>query len=276
MLDDFLMRALLAGVGLAAVTGPLGCLVIWRRMAFFGDTLAHAALLGIALAILLDVSPLLGVPAVTVGTCVALLLAQRSRHLSSDTILAILAHSTLAFGLVLLTLTGNRTISLEGLLFGDILTVGHTDLWVIYMGGAVILTTIALQWRRLLAVTVSPEIAEAEGLAPQRAEWLFMILIAMVVSIALKLVGVLLITALLIMPAAGARNLASSPEGMAVMASITGIGSVVAGLSASAHFDTPSGPSIIVAAAFLLVLARVGSRLAKRRQEPDRVERGTP
>ncbi|MEK9896479.1 MAG: iron chelate uptake ABC transporter family permease subunit, partial [Burkholderiaceae bacterium] len=222
----------------------------------------------IALAILLDLSPLVGVPLVTFGTCVVLLVAQRSRQFSSDTILAILAHVTLALGLVILALTGGRTINIEGLLFGDILTVGQTDLWVIYIGGAGILTILIWQWRRLLAVTLSTEIAEAEGLAPQRAEWLFMILIAMVVSIALKLVGVLLITALLIIPAAAARHFSGSPEAMAVIASCLGIGAVIAGLFASAHFDTPSGPSIIVAAGLLLLVMRLASQLFSNQATP--------
>jgi zinc transport system permease protein len=139
MLDDFFNRALLAGIGLAIIVGPLGCLIIWRQMAFFGDTLAHAALLGIALAILADLSPMIGVPFVTLATCVALLAAKHSQRLSSDTILAILAHSTLALGLVLIAISDGRAVNLNGLLFGDILAVNTTDLMVIYGGGALIL-----------------------------------------------------------------------------------------------------------------------------------------
>jgi len=262
MLDDFFMRALLAGIGLAVVVGPLGCLIIWRQMAFFGDTLAHAALLGIAIALLADISPLLGVPVVTVATCVALLVAKKSQRLSSDTILAILAHSTLALGLVLIAVTGGRAVNINGLLFGDILAVSQTDLVVIYAGGAAILGVIFWQWRSLLAGIVSPEIAAAEGLSPQHAEWLFMILIALVVSIALKLVGVLLITALMIIPAASARRCGRSPEMMAVLASLFGIFGITGGLFASAHFDTPSGPSIILCSAAILgVVMLVPNRL---------------
>ena len=257
MLDDFFLRALLAGICLAVVAGPLGCLVVWRKMAFFGDTLAHAALLGIGFAILTDLSPLIGVPLVTLGTCVALLLAQRSAQLSNDTILAILAHATLACGLVLIALTGGRTVNLEALLFGDILTVSRTDVLVIFAGSATILGIIIWQWRRLLALTVSPDIAEAEGLAPRQAEWLFMILIAILVSIALKLVGVLLITALLIIPAAAARHMASSPESMARLAALCGVIAVAGGLYSSAGLDTPSGPSVIIVAAMLLVVVRL-------------------
>src|SRR6056300_999424 len=149
MFDDFFIRALFAGVGLAVIVGPLGCLIIWRQMAFFGDTLAHAALLGIALAVMADLSPMIGVPVVTVATCVALLVAKNSQRLSSDTILAILAHSTLAFGLVLIAISGSRAVNVNGLLFGDILAVSKIDLMIIYGGGALIMGTIFWQWRRL-------------------------------------------------------------------------------------------------------------------------------
>lgn len=257
MLDDFFNRALLAGIGLAIIVGPLGCLIIWRQMAFFGDTLAHAALLGIALAILADLSPMIGVPFVTLATCVALLAAKHSQRLSSDTILAILAHSTLALGLVLIAISDGRAVNLNGLLFGDILAVNTTDLMVIYGGGALILGVILWQWRRLLAAIVSPEIAEAEGLSPQRAEWLFMVLIALVVSIALKLVGVLLITALMIIPAAAARRCGGSPEAMAILASCFGVFGSVGGLFGSAYFDTPSGPSIILCSAMILAVIMI-------------------
>jgi len=257
MLDDFFTRALFAGIGLSVIVGPLGCLIIWRQMAFFGDTLAHAALLGIALAVMADLSPMIGVPVVTVATCVALLVAKNSQRLSSDTILAILAHSTLAFGLVLIAISGSRAVNVNGLLFGDILAVSKIDLMIIYGGGALIMGTIFWQWRRLLAAIVSPEIAEAEGSSPQRAEWLFMILIAFVVSISLKLVGVLLITALMIIPAAAARRFGGSPELMAVMASVFGVIGSVGGLYGSAYFDTPSGPSIILASALILAIVMI-------------------
>lgn len=257
MLDDFFNRALLAGIGLAIIVGPLGCLIIWRQMAFFGDTLAHAALLGIALAILADLSPMIGVPFVTLATCVALLAAKHSQRLSSDTILAILAHSTLALGLVLIAISDGRAVNLNGLLFGDILAVNTTDLMIIYGGGALVLGVILWQWRQLLAAIVSPEIAEAEGLSPQRAEWLFMVLIALVVSIALKLVGVLLITALMIIPAAAARRCGGSPEAMAILGSCFGVFGSVGGLFGSAYFDTPSGPSIILCSAMILAVIMI-------------------
>jgi zinc transport system permease protein len=257
MLTDFFSRALIAGVGLAAVTGPLGCFVVWRRMAYFGDTMAHSALLGVAISILLSVNMTLGVFAVATLVAGALLLLQRQNTLSTDALLGILSHSSLAVGLVLV-----------GFLFGDILAVSVEDIAVIYGGGIAILVILALNWRPLLAATVSPELAEAEGLRPEVSRILLMLLMASVIAIAMKLVGVMLITSLLIIPAATARRLSATPEIMAIVAAILGAVAVVAGLYGSLTWDTASGPSIVVAALmiFLISLAVPTARLFGRRQ----------
>lgn len=266
MLADFFTRALLGGIGVAAVAGPLGCFVLWRRMAYFGDTMAHAALLGVALALLLDVSLILGVFASSALIAVALLLMSRRQTLAADAVLGILSHSTLAIGIVLISLMYWVRVDLIGYLFGDILAVSRTDLAVIYGGAAIVLAGLALIWRPLLAGTVSDELAAAEGLRPAAAQAAFMILMAAVIAIALKIVGVVLITALLIVPAAAARRFASTPEKMAVLAALFGIGAVVLGLYGSLRFDTPSGPSIVVAALvlFVVTLLPIGGRQAGR------------
>lgn len=260
MLDDFFIRALLAGVGVAVVAGPLGCFIVWRRMAYFGDTMAHSALLGVALAILLDINIAFGVFAIASAAALSLVLLQRRVTLSADALLGILAHSTLAIGLVLVAFMVGLRIDLMGYLFGDILAVSALDIAVIYGGGAAILAGLALVWRPLLAATVNAELAAAEGVRPERARLVFMILMAAVIAIAMKIVGILLITSLLIIPAATARRFAAAPERMALIAAAFGAAAVVAGLFGSLEFDTPSGPSIVVAALilFLLSLLRVG------------------
>jgi zinc transport system permease protein len=254
MLDDFFTRALIAGIGIALIAGPLGCFIVWRRMAYFGDTMAHSALLGVALALLFDLP--LGLAVFLVAVVVSLLLValQRRGVLSSDAILGILSHSTLAVGLVLIALMTWIRVDLLGFLFGDILAVTRTDLAVIWAGGVMVLAGLAVLWRPLLASTVSEELAAAEGLDPERTRLFFMVLMALVIAIAMKIVGVLLITALLIIPAATARRFAASPEAMAMIAAATGAAAVTLGLFGSLEFDTPSGPSMVVAAlAFFLV-----------------------
>lgn len=257
MLDDFFTRAILAGVGVALTAGPLGCLIVWRRMAYFGDTMAHSALLGVALALLLEISLTAGVFIVAALVSAALILLQRRDALSTDSLLGILSHSTLALGLVAIAFMSWVRVDLMGFLFGDILAVSRTDLALVYGGGVVVVAVIAWLWRPLLAATVSVELAEAEGLKPERTRIVFMLLMAAVIAIAMKIVGILLITALLIVPAATARRFSATPEMMAVLASLVGAASVIAGLFGSFRFDTPSGPSIVVAALVLFLVSLV-------------------
>ncbi|GAA4525920.1 zinc ABC transporter permease subunit ZnuB [Chelativorans composti] len=257
MLDDFFTRAIIAGVGIALAAGPLGCFVVWRRMAYFGDTMAHSALLGVAFAFLFQINLVAGVFVVAGLASLVLILLQRQEALSTDALLGILSHSTLAIGLVMVAFMTNVRFDLMGFLFGDILAVSATDIALIWGGGAVVLGVLAYLWRPLLAATVNPDIAEAEGLRPERARILFMLLMAAVIAIAMKIVGIMLITSLLIIPAATARRLSATPEMMAAVASVAGAVAVVGGLTASLRFDTPSGPSIVVAALALFLLSLV-------------------
>jgi len=253
--ESFLLHALLGGVGLAVVAGPLGCFVVWRRMAYFGDSLAHSALMGVALGFLLSIDLTLGIA----GTCVVFALAivglQQQQRISTDTLLGILSHTALSIGLVALSLMGSFRVDLLGYLFGDILSVTKQDLIVIYGGGLIALIVLAAIWRDLLAVTVHEDLARAEGIAVFRARLVFTLLLAVVVAISMKVMGILLITSMLIIPAATARRFARTPESMAVYAAMTGILSVALGLTASLQWDTPSGPSVVVAAFSLFLLS---------------------
>ncbi|WP_075292661.1 zinc ABC transporter permease subunit ZnuB [Pararhizobium arenae] len=255
MFDDFFTRALVAGIGLAITVGPLGCFVIWRRMAYFGDTMAHSALLGVALSLLFDLNLMLAVFIVAAAVSLLLLLLQRRGALSTDALLGILSHSALSIGLVMVAFMTWVRIDLVGFLFGDILAVSEADIDLVWGGGILVLFAMVYLWRPLLASTVNAELAEAEGLQPERTKLYFMLLMALVIAIAMKIVGILLITSLLIIPAATARRFSSSPEIMAVMASVIGALAVTGGLFGSLHFDTPSGPSIVVAALCLFVVS---------------------
>lgn len=257
MLDDFFTRALVAGIGVALTVGPLGCFIVWRRMAYFGDTMAHSALLGVAFSLLFDLNLIVGVFTVAAAVSLALLLLERRQTLSTDSLLGILSHSTLALGLVIVAFMTWVRIDLNGFLFGDILAVSRTDILFIYGGGAAVLAVMAMIWRSLLATTVSVELAAAEGLQPERARFVFMLLMALVIAISMKVVGILLITSLLIIPAAAARRFAATPETMAVMASLAGAAAVTLGLFGSLQFDTPSGPSIVVAALLLFLVSQM-------------------
>ncbi|MGY5799862.1 zinc ABC transporter permease subunit ZnuB [Rhizobium sp. LEGMi12c] len=272
MFDDFFLRAVVAGVGLALTTGPLGCFIIWRRMAYFGDTISHSALLGVALSLLFQLNLTLSVFAVAALVSILLLFLQRRQALSADALLGILSHATLAIGLVIVAFMSWVRIDLIAFLFGDILAVSQSDIVVIWGGGILVLAAIAWLWRPLLASTVNPELAEAEGLRPERARLFFMLLMAVVIAIAMKIVGILLITALLIIPAATARRFAATPETMAIFASLLGAIAVVGGLFGSLRYDTPSGPSIVVAALVLFIISLLP--LVRRAGTPAAQQRG--
>jgi zinc transport system permease protein len=258
-MDDFILRALLAGVLVVLIAAPLGCVVVWRRLAYFGDTLSHAALLGTALGLLLHIEIWLGVFAMGVIISLLMVMLQRRDDVAADTLMGILAHAGLALGLVLLAVLRDQglRVDLMAYLFGDILAVNNQDL--IWMLAVTVLALIMLArlWQSLLAIAVHEELARSEGIAVERVRLMFMLLMVLVVAVAMKIVGVLLITALLIIPAATARRFARSPESMALIAIITGATAIVFGLLASLHWDTPAGPSIVSAA----VLLFFGSRL---------------
>lgn len=251
---ELLAPALLAGLAVALVAGPMGAFVVWRRMAFFGDTMANSALLGAALALALQVNLYLAVIATCLVVAVALVGLQRQRQIADDTLLGIVAHITLALGIIALSLQDSVQVDLFAYLFGDLLAVDWRDVVVLWAGAAVILALLAWRWRALLSITVNEDLARVEGVAVPATRLLLMLLLALLITGAIRTVGVLLITSLLVMPAAGARRLARTPEQMAGFASLIGLVSVMLGLTLSWHADTPVGPSIVVAAAVLFGL----------------------
>ncbi|MDO3388078.1 zinc ABC transporter permease subunit ZnuB [Gilvimarinus sp. SDUM040013] len=258
-MPEFLLLALAAGLGVALATGPLGCFAVWRRMAYFGDTMAHSALLGITVGLLLDINLNLAVAFGCLAIALLLVALQRSRQLASDTLLGILSHSTLALGLVTISVVGPARINLTGYLFGDILATTYTDLIAIWLVGALVIATLIWLWRPLLAITVHEDLAHVEGVNVTLVRTALMLLMALVIAIAMKVVGVLLITALLIIPAAAARRVAHTPEQMAVIASLIGALAVLAGLSASYFWDWPAGPAIVLGATSVFILSLLKS-----------------
>lgn len=258
-MDEFVLRALLAGLAVALLTGPLGCLIVWRRMAYFGDTLAHSALLGVALSMMWQIQPVLGVALLGLIIAVSLVWLQRHRDLASDTMLGILAHTSLGLGLVVIAILQSQgmRIDLNAFLFGDILAVTATELWLLLAAVLLLLPLVGWIWRPMIAIAIHEDLARVEGVPVVRIRLIFMLLMALVVAVAMKITGVLLITALLIIPAAVARRFSASPEQMALLAVTAGMFSVLAGVFSSMQWDTPTGPSIVVAAALLFFISRL-------------------
>ena len=263
MLDDFFVRALLASATVALAAGPMGCFIVWRRMAYFGDTMAHSALLGVGLGFLIGVDPTWGVLAVSLGVALLLVALQRTGRVATDTLLGILSHSALSIGLVLIGLMTWLNVDLMGVLFGDVLAVSAGEVALVAGGSALGLAVLAAIWRPLLAVTVNEDLARAEGVPALRVRIVFMALVAALIALAMKVIGILLITSLLIIPAAAARSFSRTPEQMAVIAALIGATAAGLGLFVSLRLDTPSGPSIVVAALALFVASLAVRPLAR-------------
>jgi zinc transport system permease protein len=258
MLDDFLIRAALAGIGLALAAGPLGCFVVWRRMAYFGDATAHAAILGVALSLAFSLSLFVGVLVAALAMSLGVL-ALAGRIYTMDTLLGVAAHGALALGLVAVSFLPGVRVDLMAYLFGDILAVSQLDLAVIWIGAVVVLILLRLRWQALLLVTLNTDLAAARGYDARREQLILTLALAVLVAVAIKIVGALLITAMLIIPAAAARSMSRTPESMAVIAAIVGLCSIISGLSTSFYWNTPTGPTMIVAAIVLFVLASLWS-----------------
>lgn len=260
LLDDFMFRAALAGLGLAIAAAPLGCFVVWRRMAYFGEATAHAAILGVALSLTFDTSVFAGV--LTISLLMAFTVSTLGgRGYAMDTVLGVLAHSALAVGLVAASFLSGVRIDLMAYLFGDILAVSPSDLAVIWLGAAAVLVLIAWRWTSLLMATLNPDLAFSEGLNPKREGMVLTLALAIVVAVAIKVVGALLITAMLIIPAAAARPFSRTPEAMALGATAAAGLSVLGGLWSAYRFDTPTGPTIVCVVALLFATSVAASRI---------------
>jgi zinc transport system permease protein len=252
--EPFFQRALIAGIGVALVAGPIGCFIVWRRMAYFGETLSHAGLLGVGFGLLFNVNITLGAVVSAILLALLLLALKRQRQIAVDTLLGILSHTALALGLVTVGLVTGAVTGHLDILFGDVLTVSSRDVLTVWIGALLVLAVIMYLWRDLIAISVHEDLARAEGVNVPWVELAFMLTMAAMTAFAMKIVGLLLITALTVIPAAAARRVSDSPETMAIWSGIFAIVAVVAGLFMSALWGTIAGPSVVLSASLIFVL----------------------
>ncbi len=252
---EIIFPAWLTGILLSFITAPLGAFVVWRKMSYFGDTLAHSALLGVALGIFLDINPYLSILVLTVLLAVAMVWLESNSQFSVDTILGIIAHSCLSLGVVTVGLLQNVRVDLMGYLFGDLLAVNYEDALFIGIGVIIVLAALIYYWKPLISTTVSPELAQVEGINIRRMRFLLMIMTALTIALSMKFVGALIITSLLIIPAATARRFSRTPESMAITAVIISMLAVSMGLALSAFYNTAAGPSVVICSSFLFLLS---------------------
>lgn len=263
-LEPFFLRALAAGTALAVVSAPLGCIVVWRRMAYVGETLSQASLLGVALGLALQIDLTLAVVLAAVTAALILIASGQQRLLAMDSVLGLMHHATLALGIIAISLLKGPSVDLMSFLFGDVFAVSQSDLLWIVLGGGLVLAATALLWKPLLRLSLDGDLAAAEGVHPVIPKAAFDILLAVTIAVSMKIVGVLLVMAFLVVPAAAARPLARTPESMAVIAALVGVAGVSLGLTASLLHDTPGGPSIVLAMTVLAVISLLAGKVLGR------------
>ena len=247
-MSDFLINALIAGLIFAFTCAPLGCFVVWKRMSYFGDSLAHSSLLGIALGLILGSQLHLTILFIAVLFAFLLLWLQQQRKLATDTLLGILSHTALALGLIMISLIDRQNIDIYSYLFGDILSVSRSDIVIILIGSCAVFAVLFRYWQKFTLVALNEELAQAEGISVFQMNLIFTLLMSVVVAISIQIVGIILISAMLIIPAAAARQWANSPLQMAFSAMLIAAFSVLLGLAGSYYWDIPSGPAIVASA----------------------------
>jgi zinc transport system permease protein len=262
-LDDFLLRAVLAGLIMVVIAAPMGCLMVWQRLAFLSDTLGHAAVLGVGLGLMLQLEPIFGVLAVALVIVFSLSRVSSFNSALSETTLAIISHTGLAGGIILVGLLPGPAVNLEAILFGDLLATTSADLLNLLLTTVLLLVLLLRHWRAFVAVSVSREIAQAEGIEVRRIQFLMYIMIALLVAVMMKVMGVLLIAAMLVIPTTSARLFSRSPEQMVYISGLYGLFALGGGITSSFHFDWQTGPAIVVSATVLLLLTLAVTRVIK-------------
>ena len=254
LLDDFLLRSIIAGLMMVSIAAPIGCLMVWQRLAFLSDTLGHAAVMGVGLGLLLQLPPMVGVLGVVLLIVISLSQVVNFNNALSETTLAIISNTGLAAGLIILGLLPENTVSVEAILFGDLLSVTLTDLGMILVTTLVLVFLLKQHWRSFVAVSVSREIAQAEGIQVRKIQLLMYLMIALLVAVMMKAMGVLLIAAMLVIPTSAARMLSSSPERMVIFSAFYGVAALAGGLLSSLQFEWQTGPAIVLSATSLLLV----------------------
>ncbi len=256
-MEDFIFRAVIAAIGISIIAGSLGCFVIWKRMSYFSESISHSALLGVAFGLASGLGVHFGL--IIIGALFAALIVvlQQRKFLSNDAILGIFSHIALSLGIVVLSIVGGTNTNYFGLLFGDILSITNSNIIWVYVVLFIIASLLIIFWQRLLLLTLNEELALAQGLNQSFYRLLFMLMIALAVSVSVQIVGVLLITSLLIIPPAIARVFASTPVSMVFQSVAVSILAVIIGLSLSMHYDLATGPSIVIALGGLFILSQL-------------------
>lgn len=253
---------------LAPTLGPLGCLLLWRRMAFFGDALSHACILGVGLSLMMQIEPLWGILGIALGIAFLLYFLEKQRDLAIDTIFAILSYTTLALGIILMSLRQGIHINVEDILFGDILAIDEESLWPLLALSIVSRGCFVYFRKSFILRSISSALSHIYDPKSKQAQIAFLGLLALGVAFSLTLIGALMLPALMILPAATARKLSVSPLQMIVWTIVISVLTSFIGLWISYTIDVPSSPAIVIVGALFLISTSIINKIRYERPVP--------
>ena len=263
-MKNILLNAVITVFGISIGVGPIGSFVLWKKLSYFGDTIAHSALLGVTLAMIMHVHHIIGI--LLIATLPSLMLLQLRNYYTKDMLFNITSNSSLALASIILSIIPlSNTNVITSMLFGDVLAIDYSDIIVLYIATISIATIIACQWKKWLLITISTDLAIVAKLNTKILEIEFMILLSILIAVSINIIGILLITSLLIIPAATARVIIKTPIQMIVLSSILCFTSSICGLFASYTFDIPAGPSIIMMSTAILIATNLCSYIHSHR-----------
>jgi zinc transport system permease protein len=256
MIEPFFIKAIIAAIGVAIATAPIGVFVLWKRMAYFGDAISHSAIFGLGIATIIAVEPIYGIIFCAIIFCFLIFALSKQNIYSNDSVIGIASCSLLALGMILLAIFPSR-VNLESYLFGDLIILQNRDVLLIYIVAVLSSVAVFMWFKNLLLATINKDLAKISGIKVENLELKFLLLTALTVACLVKIVGIFLITSIMILPAAIARNFSKTPTQMLFFALLFSGISMVGGLLIAMFLDFPSSPAIIVFAAFLLITSIV-------------------
>lgn len=256
----FMQRALVGGVLLAVLLASLGVIATLRRMAFFGEGIAHASLAGLAIAVLTGLAPLPIAVAWALLVALVIFILEKRTTLPRDTVIGILFTASMSLGVVLMSFMHGYQPELLTFLFGSILAVDTMDILFIAIATAIILTGLAANARSLVLVSLNEDSARVAGIRADVVTLLLYFALAVAMVLGVHMLGIILVSALLVIPAATARLLAPSLRAYVLLANIVSVLAVLAGLVISYFYDLPSGATIVLVATALFALSTIFRR----------------
>ena len=260
---SFMQRALAAGLLISLTCGVLGVFLVLRRDAMLGHGLAHVSFGGVAVGLLLGISPLWTALAVSLAAAVLLLKLREAAGLHGDTAIGIVSSVGFALGIILASVSGRFSVELFAYLFGNILAISPGEVWVSFFLAGTVLLAVLLNYHDLVASAFDPELARASGVPVGRLDLLLAVISAVTVVLAMKVVGLLLVAALMVIPAATALQMAVNFRMAIAWSSLFGMGSVLAGLGASYYLDLPPSGTIVMVETMLFILIWSAVRFRK-------------